>query len=220
MTTASVSQVEKMDRMYRYTRYVYDLSRKYYLFGRDRLINELSLESGQTLLEVGCGTGRNLIKIHKRFPDNQLYGLDAANVMIETAEKNARAHRAADKLHLTQCLAEQLTYDGTFGLEEKFDVIVFSYSLSMIPTWHEALDTALANLKQGGTIYIVDFWDQQDLPSWFAAMLKGWLDKFHVHFKKELLDAIEAKAEAKEIADYKLTSIGRRYAYLAEFKNP
>ena len=39
MTTA----FEKMDKMYRHQRYFYDLTRKYYLLGRDRLINEMKI---------------------------------------------------------------------------------------------------------------------------------------------------------------------------------
>ena len=30
-------QAEQMDRMYRYQRHIYDLTRKYYLLGRDRI---------------------------------------------------------------------------------------------------------------------------------------------------------------------------------------
>ena len=49
---------ERMDRMYRYQRHIYDLTRKYYLLGRDRLIDELQPPVGGHVLEVGCGTGR------------------------------------------------------------------------------------------------------------------------------------------------------------------
>jgi len=45
-----------MDRMYRYTRHVYDLSRKYYLFGRDRLLRKMQIAEGDRVIEVGCGT--------------------------------------------------------------------------------------------------------------------------------------------------------------------
>ncbi|MHC2296968.1 ubiquinone/menaquinone biosynthesis C-methylase UbiE [Rhizobium mongolense] len=47
-----------MDGMYRYQRHIYDLTRKYYLLGRDRTIRNLDIAEGGTLLEVGCGTGR------------------------------------------------------------------------------------------------------------------------------------------------------------------
>ena len=41
-----------MDRMYRWTRHVYDASRKYYLLGRDALIGELNVQPGETVCFV------------------------------------------------------------------------------------------------------------------------------------------------------------------------
>ena len=63
---AAGGAAERMERMYRWQRHVYDLSRKYYLWGRDRLVAELDLGATETLLEVGCGTARNLVAIADR----------------------------------------------------------------------------------------------------------------------------------------------------------
>ncbi len=58
-----------MDRIYRHQRHIYDLTRKYYLLGRDALIRDLAPVPGDTVLEIGCGTGRNLILAARRYPD-------------------------------------------------------------------------------------------------------------------------------------------------------
>src|SRR5207248_267479 len=58
-----------MDKVYRRQRYFYDFTRKYYLFGRDRAIHELRLPAGARLVEVGCGTARNLVRIARRYPN-------------------------------------------------------------------------------------------------------------------------------------------------------
>ena len=79
-----------MDRVYRRQRYVYDFTRKYYLFGRDRLIRDLALPPGANLMEVGCGTARNLIAIAKAYPGTRLYGLDASEAMLESARMAIR----------------------------------------------------------------------------------------------------------------------------------
>ena len=58
-----------MDRVYRRQRHIYDFSRKYYLLGRDRLVRDLTLAAGKSrVLEIGCGTARNSIRIAERYP--------------------------------------------------------------------------------------------------------------------------------------------------------
>jgi S-adenosylmethionine-diacylgycerolhomoserine-N-methlytransferase len=218
MSTADINidQVSAMDRMYRYTRHVYDASRRYYLVGRDRLIDAIALQPGQTALEIGCGTARNLVLLHRRFPHNRLYGIDAANVMIRTAQAKVQKAGAKNLITLRQGLAETLTY-RTFGVDRPFDVIFFSYSLSMIPHWKAALDAALTNLKPGGELWVVDFWDQRDLPRWFSTILKKWLAMFHVHYRPELHDHLH-ELEDQGLVAMDLKPIARRYAYMTQLR--
>jgi S-adenosylmethionine-diacylgycerolhomoserine-N-methlytransferase len=59
----SVNDPDAADRMngiYRYQRHIYDATRKWFLLGRGRLISRLDIAPGSRVLEVGCGTGRNL----------------------------------------------------------------------------------------------------------------------------------------------------------------
>src|SRR5262249_43214804 len=61
VASLGTSSAQEMDAIYRYQRYIYDATRKYYLFGRDRLIANLDPPERGTVLEIACGTGRNLI---------------------------------------------------------------------------------------------------------------------------------------------------------------
>src|SRR5580658_4770840 len=65
-----------MDRMYRRQRHIYDFTRKFYLLGRDEAITRLRPAPGDKVLEIGCGTGRNLIKLAQAYPEARLFGLD------------------------------------------------------------------------------------------------------------------------------------------------
>ena len=206
-------QASRMDRMYRHTRHVYDATRRYYLLGRDRLLRRMDVRPGGRVLEVGCGTARNLLAVRRLHPAALLFGLDASRSMLDTAERSV-ARRCPGGVTLRHCLAEQLDHRRTFGLGEKFDVIFFSYSLSMMPTWPQALDAALNNLAPGGKIYVVDFWDQAGLPRPFARLLTRWLALFHVHHRPELLDHLR-RLEKEGRCRLDIEPVARRYAYLA-----
>ncbi|MGI8494020.1 MAG: class I SAM-dependent methyltransferase, partial [Pyrinomonadaceae bacterium] len=177
---------DNMDRMYRHQRYFYDLTRKYYLLGRDDLIKEMKISAGETVLEIGCGTGRNLIILARENLQTRFYGLDASAAMLETALDKIEA-QSFSNITLKNALADDFDYRKTFGLEAPFDTIFFSYSITMIPAWREAIRKTLANLKTGKSFYIVDFYDQRDFPRWFQRLLQGWLKQFHVVYPKDLV---------------------------------
>ena len=204
---------ENMDRMYRIQRYFYDFTRKFYLLGRDQLIREMDVGAGHRVLEIGCGTGRNLIILAKRHPQAHFYGLDASAAMLETAAKNAAS---IDNIDFQNALADDFNFDKTFDLADKFDKMFFSYSISMIPPWRESIENALANLKAGGELYIVDFYDQKELPVVFQKMLQGWLAKFQVKYWTELIPFLESLQDAGR-GRLAVISLFRRYAFIAKF---
>jgi S-adenosylmethionine-diacylgycerolhomoserine-N-methlytransferase len=176
-----------MDKVYRRQRYIYDFTRKYYLVGRDSLIENLTLEPGARLVEIGCGTARNLIAIAKAYPHARLYGLDASAQMLETARTGLARAGLAGRVTLIHGLAENLQ-PAAFG-ENSFDHALFSYSLSMIPDWRQALIAAANALSAKGRFHIVDFGDLENLPG--KRLLRAWLGLFHVTPRSELLKGLE-----------------------------
>ena len=177
---------ESMDRMYRVQRYFYDATRKYYLLGRDRLLDEMEIKPGEHILEAGCGTARNLIILAKRHPKAHFYGLDASAAMLQTAQAKVDA-AGVKNITLKTALADDFRFDSTFHLAKPFDKTFFSYSISMIPPWRESLENALQNLAPAGSLFIVDFYDQAGLPSLFRNALQRWLHLFHVHYPGDLV---------------------------------
>jgi S-adenosylmethionine-diacylgycerolhomoserine-N-methlytransferase len=212
-----INQSEAMDRMYRFTRHIYDFTRKYYLLGRDRLLDEMEIQPGDCVLEIGCGTARNLIKLARRHPRGLFYGLDASRQMLDTANKKIVSVGFKGRIQLKPILAEELDAQRQLGTEEPLDIIFFSYSLSMIPTWRQAIDAALRNLKSGGQLWIVDFWDQKDFPCMVRRLLQGWLSLFGVYHRPELLGYLK-ELEKEGRGRLNIHSIKKRYAFIGRFE--
>ena len=207
----------RMARMYRPQKHIYDLTRKYYLLGRDRLIAGLDLASGQTLLDVGCGTGRNLALIGRRYPKARLFGLDAAEPMLEVAA--ARLARDGIQATLAHGTAETLDPANQFGVAGGFDRVTISYCLSMVDEPEAALRAAAGALAPGGSLHVVDFGDMAELPRWFAALMRTWLAKFHVRHRPEVERTLAALARERG-AGLDRVAIGRRYALLWRLRLP
>lgn len=170
----ATSHAVLMDRTYRHQRWIYDATRAYYLLGRDRLIDGLQPPPGGRVLEIACGTGRNLKRVADRYPDRQLSGLDISEQMLRSARS-----KLGPRAQLAQADACDFDAKALFGTAQ-FDRILLSYSLSMIPDWPRALEVALDHLAPDGSLHLVDFGRQHRLAGWARRGLNAWLARFHV----------------------------------------
>jgi S-adenosylmethionine-diacylgycerolhomoserine-N-methlytransferase len=201
-----------MDRMYRPQRHIYDLTRKHYLLGRDQLIDRLAPPDGSAVLEIGCGTGRNLIRAARLYPKARFYGVDISAVMLDEAKASISRNKVAAPIVLAQGDAASFDPNALFG-QPRFERIFISYALSMIPAWRETIAHALDLLAPDGSLHIVDFGDQARLPGWFRELLAKWLELFHVSPRAELESEFASQARAKGLV-HKHVALYRGYAFL------
>ncbi|HXX67835.1 MAG TPA: class I SAM-dependent methyltransferase [Polyangiaceae bacterium] len=162
-----------LNRYYGVSRLFYDLTRKYYLFGRDATLRELARDDRwQSLIEVGPGTGRNLRQLHKARPTARLAGIEASDVML--AHARARCpwalleHGFAEDARLRELL------------DAPPDRILFSYCLSMVEDRRAALTNARRALGDRGEVVVVDFGDLAGIPAPLADVFRNYLRAFHV----------------------------------------
>ena len=179
-----------MDATYALHRHFYDFTRKFYLLGRDRLIRELAPPRGGTVLEVGCGTARNLIVAAKRWPEARFFGFDISEAMLETARGSVEKKGLSDKVTLAQADAGAFDIRALFGLEA-VDRVFMSYTLSMIPPWQEAIALGAKALAPGGSLHIVDFGHYERLPGLARKLHFKSLNDFHVYPRAELPSVLE-----------------------------
>lgn len=196
-----------MDRIYRHQRHIYDLTRKYYLLGRDELIAALAPPREGSVLEIGCGTGRNLLAVRRRYARARLYGLDISEEMLITARQNSSGQ------NIVYAKADAADFDPQvlFG-EASFDRIFISYAVSMIPSWQAVLASAARMLAPGGELHVVDFGQQERLPRAFRSALRAWLAKFHVMPRAHLREVVEQLAQQQN-AKVEFAAIKGGYAW-------
>ena len=151
-----VEATARMNRMYRRQRYIYDGTRRYYLLGRDQLIENLRLEADASVLEIGCGTGRNLVQAANRFPGAKLFGIDVSTEMLTSAIASISRRGLGNRIRVAHGDATAFDPQRLFGVPA-FDHVMISYSLSMIPGWNRVIVSAISRLKPGGRLHIVDF---------------------------------------------------------------
>ena len=165
-----------VQRYYRLHSHIYDATRWSFLFGRGRLMRRIATDCpAGRILEVSCGTGGNLLDLSGAFPDAEIVGLDVSQDMLRIAGR---------KLTARGCRAELLhrAYDHPLRPERPFDLVVFSYCLSMInPGWDRAIQCAGRDLAPGGWIGVVDFHDSP------CPLLKRWMALHHVRMEGHLL---------------------------------
>ena len=136
----------------------YDLLAGLLLLGRERAFREglvtlADLEPGQSVLDVGCGTGSLAIAAKRRVgAAGTVDGLDASPEMIEAARR--KAGKAGVEVTFTTGVVEALPYaDG------RFDVVMSTLMLHHLPSVARELCAREMRrvLKPAGRILAVDF---------------------------------------------------------------
>ncbi len=218
MSIIETQSSRAMDRIYKHQRRFYDLTRKYYLLGRDELLDALQPAPEQSVLEIGCGTGRNLVAAAKRYPQAQMHGFDVSSEMLDTAGRSVVRAGLASRIRLGQADATQFSSNTLFG-RDGFDRVFISYTLSMIPDWPAVLERAMEALAPGGELHIVDFGQQAGLPSAFRRMLYAWLTRFSVYPDAQLVPTLAALA-ARQGLSLEVRHPWRGYAVSAVLRRP
>lgn len=184
-TTAcpDVKEPLPVEGYYRWQSVIYDATRWSFLFGRSVVIDRVArLAEPKRILEVGCGTGRNLAELARRFPQAQLMGLDVSADMLAITEKKMAGERA--RVELVKRRYDQPLRAGSF------DLVLCSYALSMFnPGWEEAVACAVADLAPGGLFALVDFHDSR------FPLFRQWMGVNHVRMEGHLLPGLEDRFE-------------------------
>jgi S-adenosylmethionine-diacylgycerolhomoserine-N-methlytransferase len=162
---------QTMTAYYRIHSHFYDATRWTFLYGRRRLVEQLNIVRGERVIEIGCGTGANFASIQERLGNTgELIGVDCSAPMLRKAAERVGKNK------WTNVRLLDLEYGKETITRGRADVVLFSYSLSMITNWELALACAHSELWPGGRIGVLDFCKSANSSDLFAE----WLALNHV----------------------------------------
>lgn len=144
----------------------YDKFRANFLWGRRPMLAACAARlEGRTDLvwvDLGGGTGENVDMMSKYMPLENfkaIYVVDLCHSLCNVAKKKAVA-KGWKNVHVIEADACQ------FAPPETATLVTFSYSLTMIPPFHAAIDRACTYLDRDGFMGVADFFvsSKYDLP--------------------------------------------------------
>jgi S-adenosylmethionine-diacylgycerolhomoserine-N-methlytransferase len=174
-----------MSGYYAWQSRIYDATRWAFLFGRDALLNDLQLKPGNTVVEVGCGTGRNLEGVLKRIgASGEVFAVDCAKPMLDRCAERIRKNGWSNVRLIDR------EYGSAPVTEGMADVVLMSYSLSMIPDWESVIDCAFRELKVMGRIGVVDF--RLGNGATAVAGFEQWMTRNHVSINRPYIEKLSS----------------------------
>lgn len=168
---------QNIKNYYTFHAYIYDLTRWTFLFGRKKVIDKIPILKNDVkqVLEIGCGTGHNLIYLSNRFPNANIVGVDISDEMIAKAKENTAMY-------------PNVTIQKELDLSEKqgtFDIVLMSYVLTMMnPSWEFWVKNANNLLHEKGFFAVVDF--HVSYWNWFQKHMSNHHVKMKAHILPEL----------------------------------
>ncbi len=175
-----------LEGYYRLHSKIYDATRWSFLFGRTAILREAAaVATPKRILEVGCGTGKNLVNLCRMFPDAEVTGVDLSEAMLGVARGKTESFGPRIRL-------QHAAYGSAFQSEAPSDLILFSYALTMFnPGFEEAIAAAHRDLAPGGHIAVVDFHDTR------FRFFERWMGVNHVRMNGQLRPLLAAQFEAR-----------------------
>lgn len=168
------SHNRKLKKYYRLHARLYDATRWSFLFGRKKLLNNLpELPPEPRILEVGCGTGKNIRLLKHLYPEAEIVGVDLSDDMLKLARQKVSEY---DQVSLI-CQDYGSEHIGRID----FDLILLSYSLTMMEKPLKNIFQKMnGDLAADGCLAIVDFHTSP------FNLFKKWMKKNHVNMNGDL----------------------------------
>jgi ubiquinone/menaquinone biosynthesis C-methylase UbiE len=126
---------------------------------RGRLLEQVAPHDGESILDVGCGTGTFALAIKRKAPGARVVGMDPDSQVL------ARARSKASAAGLDIEWREGFAHDVA-GFAGEFDKAVSSLVFHQVPLDEKFVGLAAmwASVNEGGEVHIADYCLQHEWP--------------------------------------------------------
>ncbi len=209
------THAERLQAFYGPQAPAYDAFRERLLHGRRELIAQLDPQPGEHLVELGAGTGRNLLFLGERVAGlGSVTLVDLCPALLEQARARTEC---MPRLHVVEADATR------WRPGQPVDCVYLSYALTMIPDWRATIDNAVAMLRPGGRLGVVDFHVSSAAPgpgltrhgALTRAFWPRWFRHDGVHLSPAHIEALRAR-----LPEHRLTEGRAPVPYLPGLRVP
>jgi ubiquinone/menaquinone biosynthesis C-methylase UbiE len=151
---------------------------------REKMLNLGRVAPGESVLDIGCGTGTLAIAAKRRVGSGSVRGIDASAEMIARAKHKAARDNVDVAFDVAR--AESLPFS-----DRQFDVVLSTVMLHHLrrAVREQCVREVRRVLKSGGRLLVVDFGVK-------GAGHRGPLAHFHKHGRVKLDDLVSLVADA------------------------
>jgi pyruvate/2-oxoglutarate dehydrogenase complex dihydrolipoamide dehydrogenase (E3) component/ubiquinone/menaquinone biosynthesis C-methylase UbiE len=167
-------------------------------------LRELSVKEGETVLEIGFGTGHSLVTLGQTVGEHgTVYGVDISEGMLNVARSRLKKAGLADRVELRQADAAQLPFED--GL---FDAVFMSFTLELFDTAEiaDVLGECHRVLRSGGRLGLVALSKRENdrlmvrLYEWAHRQIPKYIDCRPIYVQKAVEQAGFHILEAREMS--------------------
>ena len=211
-TESRYSNVLPVSRTKEEAKQSYDRISKYYdyltgAFERkyaEMALTRLGIQEGETVLEIGFGTGHRLKRIVESIgKTGRVHGIDISSGMMEISRKRLKKAGLADRAELHCGDAASLPFD-----DNTFDAVFVSFTLELFdtPEIPKVLEQIKRVLKPGGRLGVVSMSKENGestflrLYEWIHNKWPRYVDCRPIYVEQSLIDAgyqIESKEKVR-----------------------